>query len=444
MPKHPSRGLPRAVFFDLSLHLPHMPSTVAVQDLKIGMFVRLDLGWMSHPFALSSFRITSDDQIATICGLGLEQVVWLPEKSELEAPAPSIVLSGAAAADLGEAARAAAQRRQQLQSQRDALHHCEAQFEEATTALGRINTLLVADPLHAACQAQDLSRTLLEKMLGDGEICVRLLTTQSGDRLTTHALNVTVISMLMARNLGFGESELLDVGTGALLHDIGKVDLPTRVHHPEESFSSAEIKAYRDHVGLGLARARQMRLPEGALQVLAQHHELADGTGYPRRLSLDGLSPAARVVALVNRYDNLCNPGPRVLALTPHEAVSVLFAQSRNKFDMPVLSGFIRMMGVYPAGSLVQLTDERFALVMQVNSSRPLKPRVLVHDPKVPRDEALLLDLEQQPDLGIRRSVQPNKLPVAAAAYLSPKPRVTYYFDRVASAGHEVEAGAPA
>ena len=59
-----------------------MPSTVAVQDLKVGMFVRLDLGWLSHPFPLSSFRITSPEQIATIRGLGLQQVVWLPEKSE--------------------------------------------------------------------------------------------------------------------------------------------------------------------------------------------------------------------------------------------------------------------------------------------------------------------------------------------------------------------------
>jgi hypothetical protein len=73
---------------------------------------------------------------------------------------------------------------------------------------------------------------------------------------------------------------------------------------------------------------------------------------------------------------------------------------------------------------------------MQVNSSRPLKPRVLVHDPKVPRDEALLLDLERQHDLGIRRSLQPCKLPPAAEAYLAPKPRVTYYFDRIPAAQH--------
>jgi hypothetical protein len=151
--------------------------------------------------------------------------------------------------------------------------------------------------------------------------------------------------------------------------------------------TSPEVNAYREHVNLGITRARRMGVAAGAVQVLAQHHEHADGSGFPGRLAGEAMSPAARIVAVVNRYDNLCNPGPRGHPLTPHEAVSLLFAQNRNKFDPAVLSAFIRMMGVYPAGSVVQLTDDRFAMVIAVNSSRPLKPRVMVHEPGVPRDE---------------------------------------------------------
>ena len=416
-----------------------MPSTIAVQDLKIGMFVRLELGWMSHPFPLSSFRITSAEQITTIRGLGLTRVIWLPEKSEIVDDSPAVPAT-APAPQADAAEQAAAARRTLLKAERDALRRCEAQFDEVSAALRQVNALLVPEPLAAARQAQALARAMLDKMMGEGELCIRLLSTQGSDRFAMHALNVTVIAMLMGRSLGMSEADMMDVGTGALLHDIGKLDLPTRVHHPEDGFSGAELKAYRDHVSLGLARGRQMDLGPGVLQVLAQHHEMADGSGFPHRLPLDRMTPAARLVALVNRYDNLCNPGPRGVPLTPHEAVSVLFAQSRNKFDMPVLSGFIRMMGVYPAGSVVQLTDDRFALVMQVNSARPLKPRVLVHDPKTPRDEALLLDLERQPDLGIRRSVQPSKLPTAAGNYLAPKPRVTYYFDSLAVVDEPAEA----
>jgi hypothetical protein len=143
------------------------------------------------------------------------------------------------------------------------------------------------------------------------------------------------------------------------------------------------------------------------------------------------MSVPSRIVALVNRYDNLCNPTNPGKAITPHEAVALMFAQGKNKYDPAILGAFIKMMGVYPAGSVVQLTDDRYALVVGVNSSRPLKPRVLVHEPKVPRDEALILDLETTAGLGILRSLKPTALPEQALIYLSPRPRVSYFFESV-------------
>ena len=87
-------------------------------------------------------------------------------------------------------------------------------------------------------------------------------------------------------------------------------------------------------------------------------------------------------------------------------------------------------MGVYPPGSVVQLSDERYALVVSVNAARPLKPCVMVFDPKVPRDEALLLDLQAEVVIGIRRSLHPRHLSGAALDYLSPRKRMSYFFER--------------
>lgn len=98
------------------------------------------------------------------------------------------------------------------------------------------------------------------------------------------------------------------------------------------------------------------------------------------------------------------------------------------------------MMGVYPPGSVVQLVNDRFALVVSVNSSRPLRPRVLVHDPVVPRSEALILDLEQVPELGIKRSLKASQLPKAALDYLSPRQRICYFFERAVEAPSPVGA----
>jgi hypothetical protein len=141
-------------------------------------------------------------------------------------------------------------------------------------------------------------------------------------------------------------------------------------------------------------------------------------------------------LALVNRYDGLCNPAKPSAALTPHEALALIFSQQKTRFDAVTLSAFIRMMGVYPPGSVVQLNDERHALVVSVNSARPLKPRVIVHEPGVPRHEAVVMDLEFAVNASIRRSLKPSSLPPAALDYLQPRPRMNYFFETAHESGN--------
>jgi HD-GYP domain-containing protein (c-di-GMP phosphodiesterase class II) len=434
----PSR-LSTALSLDRFPGSPMSTATIAVEDLKVGMFVMLDGGWLSHPFPLSNFKISTAEQLATIRGLKFQRVRWSPEKSDLDEPAAEAdagAASAPAAAGAGTDATTAApalspeaaRQRRALQAQLEASQRCERQHGEAARAWREATELVMARPKDAAQQSELLTRALLDKMLVDDDIGIRLVA-GGGDRAASHALNVGVISLLIGRQLGLVEAELMELGVGALMHDVGKLEVADRFRHAEEGFNANELAAYRDHVAKGVAVGQRMGLAAGALRVLAQHHEHADGSGFPLKLGGERITMAARIVALINRYDNLCNPQARTLGLTPHEAVSVLFAQGRNRFDAGVLNVFIRMMGVYPAGSLVQLTDDRFGLVVGVNSSRPLKPRVLVHDPKVPRHEAVLLDLETTPNLGIRRSLPAAKLPPAAIEYLDPRPRVSYYFE---------------
>lgn len=419
-----------------------MTSTIAVGDLRVGMYIHLDGGWLSHPFPLSAFRISSVDEIATIRGLGLERVRWEPQKSELH-DTPSALLPAAEAraaaspASVSAEERAAALQRDWLAAQRSAAQRCEQQYGEASKVLREVGETLQAQPLEAGRMTTALTQAMLDKMLAADEVGIRLVGGSGADRSAAHGLNVAVIALLIARTLGLGAEEMLDVGVGALLHDIGKLDLPTRLRHAEDGFTAAEMNGYRDHVAKGVLQAQRMGLGPGALAVIAQHHENADGSGFPLRLPADRLSLGARIVAIVNRYDNLCNPASRTISLTPHEAVATLFAQGRSRFDPPVLNAFIRMMGVYPAGSLVQLTDDRYAMVVGVNSTRPLKPRVLVHGqpgartgPRAPVSTVTqLVDLESQPDLGIRRSLAAAKLPPAVLSALDPRPRVAYYFE---------------
>jgi len=191
------------------------------------------------------------------------------------------------------------------------------------------------------------------------------------------------------------------------------------------------LKLFQEHVAQSVQLGKAMELSRPSLLAIAQHHELADGTGFPARIKVESMTAGARILALVNRYDNLCNPTRPGAALTPHESLALIFAQLKTRFDKTALSAFIRMMGVYPPGSVVQLIDDRYGIVVSVNSTRPLKPRVIVHDAGVPRHEALILDLEHAPQLGIRRSVKPVNLPQASLDYLAPRQRIAYFFEQV-------------
>lgn len=409
-------------------------ATIDVSELRIGMFVHLDLGWMSHPFPLSSFRIGDAEQIAVIRGLGLSRVRWSPERSD---PAQSALPpdSRAAALDTAQAEtpEQAERRRRRLALalQREAVLQCERQYAEALKSWRAASAMVTSDPAGARERAEAFTQALVHKMLGNRELSIRLLTESAGDRAAAHSLNVSVIALLMGKLCGLSEVDMHDLGMGALFHDIGKVELPSRVRHLEDHFTSAETQVYREHVSHGVTIGRRMGMTPGALLAIAQHHEHADGSGFPQRLNLERMTAAARIVALVNRYDNLCNPVSPAKALTPHEALSLMFAQGKHKFDATLLNAFIRMMGVYPPGSVVQLNDERYAIVVAVNAARPLKPRVLVHDASTPRDEALHINLEAEPALGIRRSLKASQLPAAAMDFLAPRQRITYYFEPV-------------
>lgn len=406
---------------------------IDVQLLRVGMHVELELGWMSHPFPTNSFKITSEKQLEAIRKLGHPTVRISISKSEAVAPPQNNALTTAIPADSGvvaedsvvQKARASA-----LQAQYESLVQCERKFSETMQQYRTVVAQISSNPAAAAQTASQTVNEFVSAMISDGDTAIRLLSGATGDRSAMHPVNVTVISLLLGKAMGLGQSELSDLGMAAFLHDAGKLELPDRVRYMDPKFAPAEIKAYQEHVALGVAVGQRMGLSRAVLFNIAQHHEMADGSGFPSHIAATSMVMGARILALVNRFDNLCNPIRSGSAMTPHEALSSLFAQHKTKFDTAVLSAFIRMMGVYPPGSLVQLIDDRHAMVVSVNSMRPLKPRVIVHDPKVPKHEALILDLEKTPQLAIRRSLKPSGLPSAAMDYLEPRSRICYFFER--------------
>lgn len=425
-------------------------SYVDIAQLRIGLFIHLDTGWMDHPFSLSSFKIRSQDQIDTLRSLGLKRIRYCPDKSDPHvlqelAAALAVAAAASAAPALAEAHAPTPrtpdplqQRRQLLSQQRASLQRCERQFGEATRLFKQVYKTAHSQPGSAKEQAGLLVDGFLQDITGEQETAIRLLSEKAGDESSLHALNVTVVSLLLGKIAGLSTNDMRELGIGALLHDIGKLDLPDRLRWQDEQSSPSERQIYQQHVSHGVELGKKMGLSPAAILVIAQHHEMADGSGYPMHLGNEKISNASRIVSLVNRYDNLCNPANPAQALTPHEALSMLFVQMKTRFDKAILALFIRMMGVYPPGSSVQLSDGRYAIVASVNSARPLKPKVVVYDPQIAKEDALLLDLESTPELGIKNSLKPIQLPRAVHDYLSPRKRLCYFFERARDLVEEV------
>lgn len=425
-------------------------------ELRIGLFVDLQLGWMSHPFPKGSFKISSLRQIETLRGLGLPKIRYVPARSDPAPPAESPgepqyaqarpdtdgevqgLGSGALVDDSPKQAgtpendeqRQRREHREQIRAQNDSLARCDKQFDAAIRQYRRVLDRITDEPQDAAAVCRQLVDSLVGDMLGQSESSIRLLSETTGDRAWMHPINVTVLSLLLGKAMAMPADVLRDLGVAAFLHDVGKIELPDRVRLADANFAPAEYRMYQSHVAHGVALARRMQLSVDVQSTIGQHHEMLDGSGFPDQSTGTCIGMAGRLLALVNRYDNMCNPARPSSAVTPHEALSRIFSQMNTRFDNTVLAAFIRMMGVYPPGSVVQLSDGRYALVVSVNSARPLMPRVIVHEPAVPKDEALMMDLEHKCAAGIRRSIRPDLLPRAALDYLSPRARICYFFER--------------
>lgn len=415
---------------------------VDVARLRVGMFIYIDLSWQHHPFPFNSFKLRNADQIATLRSLGLEQVRWSPDKSDAK-PLPEAVVEVAQRAAAGDPATVAAvapaaaaeapSRRQQLAAQLAALKRCEAKYDDASKVFRQLQYSVRNDPESARDAAVDVVSSMAKEVEGDHEAAIRLLSEQADEPVSAHAVNVAVLSMLLGRACGLEPVRLREMALGAFFHDIGKLDLPFYLRHGASQLNPEERRAAQKHVEQGVEAGRRMGLPPTALRAIAEHHEFADGSGYPQGLKGEAISPAGRIVALVNHFEGLCNPHSGEIGVTPHDAIALIYAKQRSLFDERTLALFIRLMGVYPPGTAVELNDKRLALVVGGNPGRPLKPRVVVFDGAASVDEADVLDIDAQPGLAVARALRPEQLPPLAFAYLTGRKRLCYYFDAVAA-----------
>ncbi|MET3107123.1 putative nucleotidyltransferase with HDIG domain [Oxalobacteraceae bacterium GrIS 2.11] len=419
--------------------------TISVDQLCIGLYVILDMAWLEHSFARNSFRIKNDEQIKSIKALGIKTIriestlcetrpLPLPEAAPAE-PEPVAEPTPEELASI----TAKKQRIDKLIAEREAIARCEKHYQKAATAIKDMSRNLFSRPEEAFNSADQLTQQMLDSLLSEKDIAIHLMNDKiAGEEAYYHSLNVAILSMMLAKEMGFADHDIKILGMGCLFHDIGKVEIPDRIVHARHELSKSEQHLLQMHCAYGVKIGERIGLPKGALDIIMQHHEYADGSGYPGHLPTDKISLLSRIVCIVNAYDNHCNHPNPADSLTPYDALVLMFAHQKKLFDPAPLNIFIRCMGVYPPGTVVKLNDGTYGMVVSVNSGKPLRPTILIYDPSVPKDEAIILDLSNDASLEVKSSIKPDLLPQDIYAYLSPRKRMTYYFDPQKSGGAKI------
>ncbi|MCV2421333.1 HD-GYP domain-containing protein [Paucibacter sp. DJ2R-2] len=410
---------------------------ISVDQLRVGVYVYLDVGWMEHPFNFNNFKIKTEEQLQTIRSLGLASVRWAPSLSDVkplaksdQPPAAPTAEELARQAELAALMAAKQQRIQQLAEHREKIERVERAFANAAGVIKGINKTIYSQPKQALSDTTELIGGIVDEMLAAPDLAIQVMGDKPGNEdVYLHSLNVAVLAMVLGKEMSMPAELVKMVGMAAVFHDIGLNDIPENIMRKAGPLSKFEREARELHCQYGLDLAKKIGLSNVLCNIIYQHHEAYDGSGYPKKLVGEAIDPLARLVAVINTYDNLCNAPHIANSLTPHEALSQMFAQQRSRFDPRFLQAFIKFMGVYPPGTIVGLSNDVIGLVIRVNAARPLKPTVITYDAGIPKSEAMMLDLNEEGDVHISKAYRPSQLPAAVYEYLAPRKRVNYYFD---------------
>jgi HD-GYP domain-containing protein (c-di-GMP phosphodiesterase class II) len=414
--------------------------TINIDRLQPGLYIELPLKWNEHPFLMSRFRLKDAQQIQLIRKLGVREVWYFPQKSLVDPLEVEAV--GVPEADEASTQQAMQEQWEKKEEQGDRLRRkrleiqrVEKQYNnvvgEVKDLMGKMNSL----PVQAMSEATKVVASIVGTLSADKEILVHLMNANNlDDTLYFHVLNVSVLSLLIARELGIDDKEqLMILGLAALLHDIGHAKIPPQIVRKNSALTKPEQELYARHVRFAIDMITQhaklkLTVKPTLLTLIDQHHVFLDGSGYPADIDPAKMHPLSKILATINYYDELCNHNDPRQSLTPHEALSLMFSKQSAKFDKPILQALVKMLGIYPPGTVVQLSDDSIGIVIYLNRKELLKPGVLLYSTEIPKAEAVIVDLTEQNELTIRKSLRPAQLSKEMFEYLNPRERISYFF----------------
>lgn len=200
------------------------------------------------------------------------------------------------------------------------------------------------------------------------------------DRYTAqHCINVAILSMGLAASLGWGQREMEMAGLAGLLHDLGKMRVDTSILNKNGRLTPDEFEQVKRHTVFGYKMLRaEAAIPEDVAMAVLTHHERPDGAGYPQGLDADRISPLSRVISIIDAYDAITSHRVYDPARSHHEALGILWKNRGSQFDRQFVEALTSFMGWVTPGTLVRLSNDDLAVVMESPSTRGFLPLVRI------------------------------------------------------------------
>lgn len=410
-------------------------------ELKVGMYVDLNCSWFKHPFASKTFKITSENELAIIRGLKLGIVLVDPALSDREGsdqlPADDSWNGEdgtAIPANVPGQARSStdhANSQHTITRYTESLQQADAVYKQTLTQSSKALNDIRSGSGEGLSTAKDMINSLTDLILDDatsGAMGSLLGAKDLDDIGILHAMNVAVLSMMVGRQFDMSHEDTQMLGIAGLLHDIGEQMLPPHLHNGGGGMTVENRKAFQQHVDLGLTMLAQFPgIPDAVTNMIRQHHERIDGSGYPAHLKGDQLSLLSRILMAVDEYESLINAPDVSKNLSPTEALSKLYLTGKTTFSEEVIVALIQILSVYPPGTVVELSDKSIGLVISINLHARMRPLVIMYNPTVDQANPNIANLSHDTTRSIARSITRNELSQEVSDYLN-LTRWTGYF----------------
>jgi len=358
-----------------------MKVIVAPIDLKKGMYVSdLDRPWIQTSFLFQGFRITNDDEIKQLSDL-CDFVFVDTEKSTVPVPEQR----AAKAEDENQETEQLTARIIKLAEPyrnnfEDEFPIAKGIYQHAQNMLGELfNDSRMGKSLDIG-ETRNVVNQMVDSILRNPDALVLLASlSEKNDSLVAHAITVSTLSLSFGRYIGLDKATLVDLGMGALIHDIGETKLPDKVLTDSDDLSDEDRALLQTHTRIGTMIVEKLAgTPERVLAIIRDHHERADGSGYPGKLVNSKLNICTRIVSIVDTYDSITSGAHGREKIPVDVALKYIYSWRERLFDSLLVEKFIQCIGIYPIGSAVELRSGHVGMVISSQPNARLFPKVLL------------------------------------------------------------------